>query len=310
VSAPLLPPLRDLAPATEPPHVVHASGVSVILRAHNDRQRVGAVVRDLLETLLRAGYPAEVVVVDDASTDQTAAVARDAGANVVQLPARLGYAAAVRAGVEAAHHEVIALFDPDGGFQSADLVRLLTRVHDHAMVVGTRPAGAERGPIGRRIARGLLRRVAQFLADREIPDLNSGLRVFRRAAFRRFAPLGRGFALTTVLTLGMLGEGLPVAWVPVTPGAPAALGSAVRPFTGPFELLHLLVRVTLLFNPLKALAPPGYALLAAGGALAGVDLARAGDTGGLAILLAALGAVVLATAFLADLLVTLHRART
>lgn len=284
-------------------------GVSVVLVAHNDRATIGGAVREIGETLARAGHQVEVVVVDDASTDGSADVAREAGAVVVMLPVRLGYAAAVRTGVEVARYETIALFDPESGYQAADLARLLTRASDHAMVVGSRPPSAERSaPLSRRIARGILRRTAQALAARPIPDLNSGVRVFQRRAFRRFAPLARGFALTTVLTLGMLTEGLAVAWVPVGWSQPPK-PPPPRPFTDLLEVVHLVVRMTLLFNPLRILAPPGYLLLAGGAALAGVDIWRAGDAGGLAVLLVVAGMVVLATGFLADLMGTIGRLR-
>lgn len=280
--------------------------VSVVIAVSNDRRRIGAIVHEVYEAVTRGGYRCEVIVVDEASTDQSAEVAREAGARVVALSARLGYAHAVRAGIEAAEHETIALFDQDGGFQATDLLRLLSHAHEHDMVVGTRAKAARGGPLSRRIARAVLGRLARSLAERDIPDLNSGMRVLKRRSFRRFAPLARGFALTTALTLGMLAEGFSVVWVPV---ATSAARPEPRRFTGPFDLVHLVVRTTLLFHPLKALGPIGYALLAGGLALGGVDLWRFAAVGGGAALLVVAGLQALAVGFLADLIVTVSRTR-
>jgi glycosyltransferase involved in cell wall biosynthesis len=296
------------APAT-PPVLAGRDGVSVILALQNERKRVATLVREIGATLLRGGYRAEVVVVDDGSTDATADAAREAGARVIVLAPRLGWAAAVRAGIEAAQHETVALFDPDGGFQPGDLVRLLSRAQDHEMVIGARPLERrDPAPWLRRAARGLLRRLAQSLVEREIPDLSSGLRVLKRGSFRRLAPLARGGGLTTALTIGMLAEGSAVAWVPVADGPPIG-ERRVRPFTNAFEVVHLLARTALLFNPLKAVAPAGYLILAAGLVLLGVDLARWGEVGRGALLLVVVGVQVVATAFLADLVGTVGRGR-
>src|SRR5258706_4139305 len=150
--------------------------VSVIVPAYQEAGNLGAVVAGVHEAMRAAKIAHEIVVVDDGSTDGGAAeVQTSAGVRIVSHPYNLGYGASIQTGIRESKGPWIALLDADGTYNPVMLPRLLENLSNHSMAVGARPE-AGGGPLLRRLARGFLRRLAQYLSGRPIPDLNSGMR--------------------------------------------------------------------------------------------------------------------------------------
>lgn len=165
--------------------------VSVIIPAFNEEEAVGQVVKGVSQNLKRARIPHEILVVDDGSRDQTAVAARRAGARVVSMGENRGYGASIKAGMRESRNNLIALLDADGTYPAEELPSLVTMVKNSDMAVGARIKPGAAIPLLRRFPKWLLGRWANYLADRKIPDLNSGLRVFKktsRPAMRVCAP--------------------------------------------------------------------------------------------------------------------------
>ncbi len=176
-----------------------------------------AALGSVLDGVARALPGVEVVVVDDGSRDESAAIARAHGARVVSLGTGRGYGAAIRAGVAATAAGRIALIDGDGTYAPTDLARLVESAPPGGMAVGARPADASPA---RRLGKAIAVLLAQVLTGRALPDLNSGLRVFDRRLLERLAPvLPDRFSLTTTLTLGAVALGVPLRFEPVAYGA-------------------------------------------------------------------------------------------
>jgi len=274
------------------------AGLSVVVPAYNEEQSVGQVVETLSAELARAGWPSEILVIDDGSTDQTAANARNAGARVLQHAANRGYGAALKTGIRHGKYGMVAILDADATYPLHRLHDLAARISAGGtdMVVGARTGANVTVPFWRRPAKWMLRRLAQAVAGQPIPDLNSGMRVMRRDAVLPFLGLlPDGFSFTTTITLAMLSNGYLVDYVPIDYHRRVGR-SKIRPARDALAFLGLIVRIALYFAPLKVFLPlAGFMLaLAAGWAITSkVVFGRLADVSTVVIAIGALQVGVL-----------------
>ena len=268
-----------------------SSAVSIIVPVYNEAGAIGRVVGELKRELGSSGRPYEIIVVDDGCTDESAAVARQAGADkVCRNPIRQGYGLAIRTGLAAAQHEIVALIDGDGSYAPADLCAVLALADSHDMAVGLRRGALCRETPGKRLSRKCLVALCEFVSGAKIPDINSGMRVFRRSDARLFlGELSYGFSFTTSLTLCLLLNGFLVGYVPVD--YRARIGkSKVRRLRDSLRTLQIVFEACARYNPLKLF----LLLIAAAGAAAcsGIFLWSIGWGSFHMWLLAAFGAAV------------------
>lgn len=234
--------------------------LSIVIPAKNEAEAIGKVVG-----LARERYPdAEIIVVDDGSTDETAEIARTAGAQVIKHPESLGNGAAVKAGARAATGDIIAFMDGDGQHDPRMLEPLLQQIDDgYDMAVGARDSGSHAN-IGRLFANGLYNGVASMMSGRPILDLTSGFRVARAQQFKQFLYLlPNGFSYPTTITMAFLRSGYPVTFVPII--AAQRIGkSHIRPFRDGIRFLVIIFKVTTLYAPLKVFLPVSGLFFATG----------------------------------------------
>ncbi len=228
-----------------------SSAISIVIPAFNEERGLAQVLNDLKRWSERG---AEVIVVDDGSTDKTAQIAAQGGARVIRHRNNKGYGAALKAGIRAAEREIVVTFDADGQFDTNDIEKLVNALGDCDMAVGVRPQGAG-SPTIRKPGKWLLGKTANYLAQTEIPDLNCGFRALRVDTAKRFLNLlPNGFSFTTTLTLAMFKDGYNVAYLPITIH-PRTMGvSSVRVADG-LNTLLLIIRIIALFDPLKVFLP-------------------------------------------------------
>ncbi len=227
------------------------------------------MVNGLRGVLESAGHPFEIIVVDDGSTDATPSVAQGLDVRLIRHPANRGYGAALKTGIRAAAGERILICDGDGTYPAASIPTLLSRAEGHDMVVAARTGERVHMPWPRRVAKWILRRLAMYLSETAIPDLNSGLRVFRRDTARGFFPiLPNGFSFTTTITLAILCSEGSVEYVPIDYTRRTGR-SKIRPLRDTLNFLILIMRTILYFNPLRIFLPVSLGI----GALFGVSLA-------------------------------------
>ncbi len=234
--------------------------ISIIIPAYNVQASIGVVLDGLREWRDRA----EIIVVSDGSTDQTAVVAARAGVRVIRHRINKGYGAALKTGIRAAQGDVIVMMDADGEHSAAHIQSLLDALGDNDMVVGARGKGSH-APLVRRPGKWVLSKVANYLAQTEIPDLNSGLRAFRKEVAQLFLHiLPNGFSFTTTLTLALFKEGYNIAYVPITTTPRFGSRSTVNPIRDGLNTIMLIIRIIALFDPLRVFVPTSALLFGIG----------------------------------------------
>jgi glycosyltransferase involved in cell wall biosynthesis len=285
--------------------MVQARQISIVVPAFNEEEAIGAVV----ENLLRNQPGAEVLVVDDGSTDGTAEVARSGGATVIRHPYNKGYGAALKTGIERASGEFVVLVDADGQHDSADLELLVREAENHDMVVGARDLRTH-STFFRRPGKALLGSVANYLAGTKIPDLNSGFRLVRRERVLEFFHiLPNGFSFTTTLTLAFLTAAHNVKYVPVRTRSRQGGSSSVGFFRDAAKAFLLVIRTIVLFNPLKVFVPASLFLGLFGLAFTIFGIVAYGRAPNTGILIILTGVIVFFFGILADQISAMRRER-
>jgi glycosyltransferase involved in cell wall biosynthesis len=243
------------------PALAHA--VSVVMPAFNEGPHIARQIRAVADMMERTGWTWEIVVVDDGSEDETGTEALSTGVRVLRNRRNRGYGASLKRGVAAAQYDWILIIDADGTYPPAAIPELLAIADANEMVVGARTTANRSIPLARRPAKWFLTRLASYLAERELPDLNSGLRLIRRdlvEAYRHLLPAG--FSFTTTITLAATCDDHEVAYVPIDYHARAGK-SKIRPGHA-FDFLLLVLRIIVFFNPLRVFIPIGALMAAVG----------------------------------------------
>lgn len=228
--------------------------VSVIIPAYNEEGYVARQVEAVREVLEGAGIRHEIIVVDDGSTDHTAREALRAQARLLRHPENRGYGASLKAGILAAQYESLVIIDADGTYPPHEILSLLYELEHADMVVGARTGNNVHIPRLRQLPKHILRLLATRIADQPIPDLNSGLRAFRRECIRQYFPvLSNRFSFTTTSTLSYLADGYRIIYHPID-YYPRVGSSKIVPWHF-MDFLMLILRMSMMFNPLKVFIP-------------------------------------------------------
>jgi len=270
--------------------------VSVVIPAYNEAGALPA----LIEELSGAPDDYEILVIDDGSTDGTSEILKSSGIRVIRHPYNIGYGAALKTGIRHARADLVAIMDADGQHSLADVDRLVSGLEDFEMVVGARTKDSQTSPL-RKPFKILLGWVANYLSGTRIPDLNSGLRVFRRRTVEDFLPiLPNGFSFSTTVTLAFLTGGYPVSYVPIRTAERAGRPSNVKIMTDGFNSVLLIIRTIALFNPLRVFLPVAAVLLLVGGTYLFEELLRTQRIPGGAVLTVLSGILTFFFGILAD----------
>lgn len=162
-------------------HIAKSEVLSVIVPAYNEEKGIGRTLDELKKVFSKTNQAYEIIVVDDGSTDNTANVAREKDfVNLIQHPQNIGYGAAIKTGIENATNDLISIIDGDESYPVKDTPRLLEYAEQYDMIVGARTGKEVKIQLYRRPAKWFLAKLANYLSETKIPDLNSGMRIFRR----------------------------------------------------------------------------------------------------------------------------------
>ena len=237
--------------------------ISVVIPAYNEEKAIGPVIDEVREAMDGSSYRYEILVVDDCSTDRTAAMAEAKGVRVVRRAVNGGSGSSRKTGVLAAHGEIVVMLDGDGTYTAADIPKLLEHMPAYDQVNGARTS--EEGTLKwlRTPAKWVIRKLACYLTRTRIPDLNTGLKAFRRDVMLEYLwVLPKGFSCVTTMTLAFLCNGYSVTYVPTT--YKKRIGkSKFHPIKDTTNYLGTVMRMVMFFKPLRMLGPLATAILVA-----------------------------------------------
>jgi len=225
--------------------------ISIILPSKNEARSL-----DLLLPRIRQYLPdAEIIVVNDGSTDDTEQVCEKHGVKVITHPYCIGNGGAIKSGARAAGGDILVTMDADGQHDPADINRLIELLdHGYDMAVGARSSGSH-ASLGRLTANRIYDKLAGLMVGQDIKDLTSGFRAVRADKFREFLHLfPNGFSYPTTCTMAFFRAGYPVAYTPID--AQQRKGdSHIHPLRDGIRFLLIIFKVGTLYSPLKLFLP-------------------------------------------------------
>lgn len=229
--------------------------VSIIIPAFNEEENIAQVITKLYQE-----YPSyEIIVIDDGSTDKTASIIENLPCTLIKHNKNKGYGASWKTGIQASTHDNIVFFDGDNQFDVSDIEKILAVFikENAAMVSGCRGENSHI-PLKRKPLKIILKYFVEFLLDRSIPDLNCGLRVFKKSIIKRYMHLlPDGFSASTTSLVVLFYRNYSVNFVPITTVKRGGK-SSVKIFRDGFNTVMLIVRLVALFNPLRIFLPVSF----------------------------------------------------
>ena len=234
--------------------------LSIVLPAKNESNSL----KTLIPQLKSIAPEAEILVINDGSTDDTATVASDAGAKVITRPYSQGNGAAIKTGARNATGEIIIFMDADGQHDPEDIPVLLDKLNQgYDMVVGARNASTH-ASMSKRFANSFYNRLATIMTGHKIEDLTCGYRAVRANKFRKFLYLlPNSFSYPTTSTMAFFRSGFPVAYIPIHAGKREGK-SHIKILKDGIRFFIIILKIGALFSPMRLFLPISAVIFATG----------------------------------------------
>lgn len=234
--------------------------VSIIIPAFNEAATIGPLVQRL-----RKLYPAaEIIVIDDGSTDDTAGAAGRAGASVYRHPYNIGNGAAVKSGIRAATGDVFVFMDADGQHDPIDIERMLSLFPEYDMVVGARSLKGQ-ASVGRAFGNNAFNLMASYVAKFPVQDLTSGFRAVKADIARSFTYLlPNTYSYPTTITLGVLRSGRSLKYIPIEARKRKQGRSKIKFFQDGIRFFMIIVKICTLYSPMRVFLPVSFVMFLLG----------------------------------------------
>jgi glycosyltransferase involved in cell wall biosynthesis len=234
--------------------------ISVIIPAYNEASTIGDIV-----SRIRALYPDfEIIVVNDGSVDETAALAKNAGAKVYSHPYNIGNGAAIKSGIRVASGDILVFMDADFQHNPENIQTMLNYFPGYDMVVGAR-SNKDQTSIGRAIGNKIYNWLASYVAKFKVQDLTSGFRAIKSDIARQFLYLlPNSYSYPTTLTLGVLRTGRALKYIPITVKVRKAGKSNINILKDGVRFFMIIVKICTLFSPFRIFLPVSFLLFCLG----------------------------------------------
>ena len=276
--------------------------ISIIIPAHNEHDGL----KQLLPRLLDAYPDAEIIVVDDGSTDETSAVCEELGVIHLKHPCNMGNGAAIKSGAREATREILVFMDADGQHDVSDIKSLLGKINSgFEMVVGARRVESH-ASFPRRFANSFYNQLASIMTGYNIEDLTSGFRAARRIHFNKFLYLlPNGFSYPTTSTMAFFRSGLPVGYVPITAGKREGK-SHIKILKDGLRFFIIILKIGALFSPMRLFLPISGLLFLVGVSYYGYTYMTAGRFTNMSALILLSSLLIFLMGILAEFISSLH----
>jgi glycosyltransferase involved in cell wall biosynthesis len=278
--------------------------VSIVIPAYEEEQAIGKVIDTVKAVMEETSYGYEILVVDDGSKDHTAEVARSRQVRVHQHQDNHGSGASRKTGIAQARGEIIVMIDGDGTYPAEAIPQLLTYFPAYDQVVGARQSEQGTHRVLRTLAKASIKRMAAYLVGKPIPDLNSGLRAFKKEVMAQYMYLiPDGFSCVSTMSLAFLANKHPVAYVAI-PYFERVGRSKFHPIKDTYQYILTVIRVVTYFHPLHVFIPLSLGLIGFGVLKSLLDLVLTATIQESDIIAILAGVMVAAIGILADLIIT------
>ncbi len=236
--------------------------ISVIIPAYNEATGIKEVLEKIVSHNFHKDF--EIIIVDDGSTDNTYAIARSYPVKAVRHHNNKGYGASLKTGIRKATGDKVIMMDSDGQHDPVYIPEIARLLEEHDMVIGTRSAGTHKVRT-RQAGKRIIRWVGEYLVEQKLPDYNSGFRGFdRKLILEMLNIMPNGFSFSTTSTLAFLKEGYSIGTIPIEVAQRKGRASNVRFYKDGTKTIMLILRIIMLFNPLKIFFPASLLITAAG----------------------------------------------
>ena len=239
--------------------------ISIIIPVYNEEKAIRRTIEDIKRAIKNLKEHINIIIVNDGSTDKTAEILSTIkGIKIINFPKNKGYGTSLKTAIKNTTSYYILIIDGDGTYPASSIPALINYSKKYDMVVGARTGKKVRIPFFRKPAKWFLKRFAEYLARTKIPDLNSGLRIFKRDIALRFMNLfPNGFSFTTTLTLACLTNDYSVKYMPINYFKRKGK-SAIHPIKDFMGFVNLIFMLTIFFKPLNVFIPISILIFIAG----------------------------------------------
>lgn len=275
--------------------------ISVVIPAYNEEKGISNVIA----SLTKLSIVGEIIIVDDGSTDSTGKIAIESGARVISHEKNCGYGASLKTGIINSTHDIVAFIDADGQHNPEDLVTMSKYIADHDMVSGARQSGSH-SPLWRKPGKMFIKLLADYLAGYKIPDLNCGLRIFKKDKIMHYLKICPDkFSFSTTSTIFFIKDGLKVKFVPIT--AQKRVGESSLRVRHGLDTVILVLRMITLFDPLKIFLPTSITLFVVGFLYALHEFITVGRLGAASLFLGISSLLVFFFGLISDQIATMRK---
>jgi len=232
------------------------NNLTIIVPAYNEVDGIEDTINELSTICELHNY--QVIIVDDGSNDGTWEKIKNSNkVRVIRNNKNLGYGASLKKGIAQAETSLICITDADGTYPNDKIPYLFDQLikNDLDMIIGARTGRHVKIPFVRKPAKWAIGKLANWVTNQSIPDINSGLRIFKKSSFFPFQNIvPDGFSFTTTITLGMLSGGYKVEFIPIDYFRRSGK-SKIKPIRDTMNFIKLILRIGLYFAPLKIFIP-------------------------------------------------------
>lgn len=236
--------------------------VSVLIPVYNEEVGIKLLLDKIIELKYHELY--EIIIINDGSTDHSLEVVKTYPVKVFTHSVNKGYGAALKTGIRKAKGEKVVILDSDGQHDPLEIPHIVSMLDDNELVIGTRDKDSFQVKT-RQLGKRVIRWVGEYLVEQKLPDYNSGYRGFDRELIREMLHImPNGFSFSTTSTIAFLKEGYSIGTIPIRVEERVGRSSNVKFFKDGAKTIMLILRIIMLFNPLKIFFPASLIITTAG----------------------------------------------